>query len=266
MPNHFLDGGITGISILLYETLGVKYGIEISIILVVLNFPFFFIAYKKVGRTFAVRTAIAVLILAIALHFVPTLYCVSKELDHILVAIFGGFFIGLGIGFVIRGGCVIDGLEVIHHFTNKKLGLSSGEMLLFVNSILFICAMVFISPSVAMYSIITYFTAIKATEYVVDGFEEFIALNIVSSEHEEIKRIIVQDYGKAISVYKGKRGFLPESYDKSEDCDIIVTIVSRLEIYHIQEAIKAQDPNAFVFVQRIKEVKGGLGKHTKKEH
>ena len=259
IPNHFLDGGVTGISILIHEI----FHINISYILLVLNFPFLIIAYKKVGKTFAVQTAIAIILLALALHFIDIPW-VTK--DKILIALFGGFLIGLGIGFIIRGGGVIDGMEVIFHFTNKRLGLSSGEMVLFVNSTLFLTAAIFLGIESAMYSIITYFTAIQATEYVVDGFEAFIALNIVSAQHEEVKRIIVKDYGKAISVYKGKRGFLPESFEQSEDCDIIVTIVSRLEIYKIQEAIKKQDPNAFLFIQRIKEVKGGIGRHTKKAH
>ena len=165
---------------------------------------------------------------------------------------------------VIRGGGVIDGMEVVVHYTQKRIGLSSGEMVLFINSSIFLIAAIFLGPEPAMYSILTYFTAIKTTEYIVDGFEEFIAMNVISSESEEVKRIIVKDFNKAISVYKGERGFLPQSFHVSHDCDIVVTIVTRLEIYRIQEAIKEVDPKAFIYVQRIKEVKGGIGKHTAK--
>lgn len=260
IPNHFLDGGVIGISILLHEI----YHIHISLAICVLNVPFVIIAYKKVGRTFAMQTAISIILLAIALHFIP-IPTVQTD-DKILIALFGGFIIGLGIGFVIRGGAVIDGIEVVIHYTNKRLGLSSGEMVLFINSTIFLLAAIGIGIEPAMYSILTYFTAVKSAEYVVDGFEEFIALNIVSVEFEKVKEVIVKDYGKAISVYNGRRGYLPESFEVSADCEIIVTIVSRLEIYRIQEAIKKIDPKAFLYVQRIKEVKGGIGKHTEKEH
>ena len=257
IPNHFLDGGVTGISILAHEI----FHIPISIVLIVLNAPFVYIGYRMVGKTFALQTLVAVLILSITIHFVevPT---VTE--DKILIAVFGGFLIGLGMGMVIRGGGVIDGMEVIVHHTQKRIGLSAGEMVMFCNSSIFLIAAIFFGIEPAMYSILTYFTAVKTTEYVVDGFEEFIAMNVISQESEEVKRIIVQDFNKAITIYKGERGFLPESFQVSHDCDIIVTIVSRLEMYRIQEAIKERDSKAFIYVQRIKEVKGGVGKHTAK--
>jgi uncharacterized membrane-anchored protein YitT (DUF2179 family) len=257
IPNHFLDGGITGISILAHEI----FHIPVSFLLMTLNLPFIYIGYKKVGKTFAMQTFLAILLLSIAIHFisVPTV-----THDKILIAMFGGLLIGAGIGMVIRGGGVIDGMEVVVHQTQKKIGLSSGEMVLFINSSIFLIAAIFLGIEPAMYSILTYFTAVKTTEYIVDGFEEFIAMNVISSESEEVKRIIVKEFNKAISVYKGERGFLPQSFHVSHDCDIVVTIVTRLEIYRIQEAIKEVDSNAFIYVQRIKEVKGGVGKHTAK--
>lgn len=263
IPNHFLDGGITGISILIHEIFA-KYHIghvSISLVLILLNIPFVYMGYKKVGKTFALQTAFAVLVLALGLLIPVEQVNVENE---ILIAIFGGFLIGLGMGLVIRGGGVIDGMEVIVHHTQKRLGLSSGEMVLFINSSIFLIAAIFLGIEVAMYSILTYFTAVQTTEYVVDGFEEFIAMNVISKESEEVKRIIVKDFNKAISIYKGERGFLPESFHVSHDCDIIVAIVSRLEMYRIQKAIKEVDHTAFIYVQRIKEVKGGVGKHTAK--
>lgn len=257
IPNHFLDGGVTGISILAHEI----FHIPISFILITLNLPFVYIGYHKVGKTFAMQTFIAILLLSVSLHFIdiPTV-----TNDKILIAVFGGFLIGMGIGMVIRGGGVIDGMEVIVHHTQKRIGLSSGEIVLFINSSIFLIAAIFLGIEPAMYSILTYFTAVKTTEYIVDGFEEFIAMNIISSQSDDVKRLIVKDFNKAITIYRGERGFLPESFHVSHDCDVIVTIVSRLEIYRIQEAIKYLDPNAFIYVQRIKEVKGGVGRHTEK--
>ena len=257
IPNHFLDGGITGISILAHEI----FHVPISLVLLILNAPFVIAGYRIVGKTFALQTLFAILLLSLSLHFIEV-PCVTT--DKILIAVFGGFLIGLGIGMVIRGGGVIDGMEIIVHHTQKRIGLSAAEMVLFINSSIFLIAAIFLGIEPAMYSILTYFTAVKTTEYVVDGFEEFIAMNVISKDSEEVKRIIVKDFNKAISIYKGERGFLPESFDVSHDCDIIVTIVSRLEMYRIEKAVKAKDPKAFIFVQRIKEVKGGVGKHTAK--
>jgi uncharacterized membrane-anchored protein YitT (DUF2179 family) len=257
IPNHFLDGGITGISILLHEI----FHFPIALILLILNAPFIYIAFRLVGKTFAIQTLLAVVILCVTIHFIE----IPKVTDNkILTALFGGLLIGAGMGFVIRGGGVFDGLEVIVHHTQKRLGLTAAEMVFFINSTLFLIAAVFLGIETAMFSILTYFTAVKTTEYVVDGFEEFIALNIIAEESEQVKKIIVNDFNKALTVYKGERGFLPTSFHVSHDCDIIVTIVSRLELYRLQEAIKAADPKAFLYVQSIKEVRGGIGKHTAK--
>lgn len=255
MPNHFLDGGVTGVSIILHEATHYN----ISIFLVLLNLPFVYIGYKKMGITFAIQSIIAIVLLA-ALMNVIEIEAVTN--DKLLISIFGGFLIGLGFGLVIRGGGVIDGFEIIAHYTQKKSSFSSGEIILFGNTLIFLSAALYFGIEPAMYSILTYFTAVKTADYVVDGFEEYTALTIISKEHEKVKSIIVNDFGKAISVYKGERGYLPGKYEEHEDCDFIMTIVTRLEIHYLQEAISKTDANAFFFIQRIKEVKGGIGKHT----
>lgn len=259
IPNHFLDGGITGISILLEEV----FHIPFSISLIIFNLPFLFLGYKKIGKTFSVNALLAVLLLAALMTFITFPQVTS---DKVLIAVFGGLFIGLGIGLVIRGGGVIDGLEIIAHYTNKKIGFSTSEIIMSFNSLLFIGAAFEFGIETAMYSILVYYTAMKTSDYVVDGFEEFTALTIISKECEEVKSVIVNDFGKAITVYKGERGYLPSSFKVKHDCDIVMTIVTRIEIHRIKEAIKVIDPNAFFYVQRIKEVKGGVGKHTNMEH
>ena len=231
IPNHFLDGGITGISILIHEI----FHIPVALILLVLNAPFVYIPYRLVGKTFAIQTLLAVILLCVTIHFIEVPIVTENK---ILTALFGGLLIGAGMGFVIRGGGVFDGLEVIVHHTQKRLGLTAAEMVFFINSTLFLIAAIFLGIETAMLSILTYFTAVKTTECFVDGFEEFIALNIIAEESELVKEIIVKDFNKALTVYKGERGFLPNSFHLSHDCDIIVTIVSRLELYRLQEAIK----------------------------
>jgi uncharacterized membrane-anchored protein YitT (DUF2179 family) len=257
IPNHFLDGGVTGISILAHEI----FHINISLLILVLNIPFVFIGYHKIGKTFAVQAFVTIAILALALQFleVPT---VTK--DNILIAVFGGFLIGLGIGLVIKAGGVIDGLEIIADYSNKKWGFTTSEIILLVNSVIFLTAAFSFGIETAMYSILTYFTATKTTDYVVDGFEEYTALSIISKESDQVKEIIVKDFNKAITVYKGERGYLPKSFDVKTDCDIIMTVVTRLELHRMKIAIHKADPTAFFFVQSIKEVTGGVVKRNRK--
>jgi len=257
IPNHFLDGGVTGISILLHEI----FHINISIFLILINLPFLYIGYHKIGKNFAIQSLMAVLLLALLMN---VLDIPKVTEDKILIAVFGGFLIGLGIGFVIKGGGVIDGLEVIADYTNKKSGFSTSEIILFINSLLFLSVAFYFGPESAMYSILTYFTATRTSDYVVDGFEEYTALTIISREHEMVKSIIVNDFSKAISVYKGERGYLPGSFDIKSDCDIVMTIVTRLEIHRIKQAIAEADPTAFFYVQSIKEVTGGMVKQKRK--
>jgi uncharacterized membrane-anchored protein YitT (DUF2179 family) len=204
----------------------------------------------------------AIVLLAIAMHTIPFKEAETQQL--VLVAIFGGFFIGLGIGLAIKAGCVLDGLEVIADYTHKKSGFSTSEIVMLFNTILFILAGFAFSWEKAMFSIITYFTAMKISDYVVDGFEEYTALTVISGKHEAIKSIIVNDFNKAISVYKGERGYLPSSFHIKNDCDIVMTIVTRLEIHRMRNAILEEDPNAFVFIQSIKEVTGGVIKQKVK--
>jgi len=255
IPNHFLDGGITGVSILIEEV----FHIPISLLLIVFNLPFLYIGYKKIGKNFAIKALIAVLLLAFLMSFVEVPTFTN---DKVLIAVFGGILIGLGIGLVIRGGGVIDGLEVIADYTNKNSAFTSTEVILLVNSLLMFGVAWEFGLETAMYSILTYYTAMKTSDYVVDGFEEFTALTIISKEHEKVKSVIVEDFGKAISVYKGERGYLPGAFKVKDDCDIVLTIVTRLEVHRIKQSIIRIDPTAFFYIQSIKEVKGGIGKQN----
>jgi len=259
IPNRFLDGGITGISILLHE----MFHINISILVIVLNLGFIYLGYRKIGKTFAVQTSIAVLLLATGLLFIEINPITT---DKLLIAIFGGILIGTGVGLVIRGGGVIDGAEVIAVFTRRKTGFSNSEIIMLINCIIFAVAALQFGIETAMYSIITYFTATRATNYVVDGIEEYTAMNIVSAQQEEIKNFLVNELGKGITVYKGERGYLPGSFDIKTDCEIIVTIVTRLEIKQIQDSLMIIDPKAFVYVQSIKEASGGILKAKSHAH
>lgn len=250
IPNNFLDGGVTGISILVNSFIKV----HISILLIALNIPFIILGFKKISRTFGIQALLSVLLLSAGMFLIDIPVFTN---DKLLIAIFGGFFIGMGIGFVIRGGGVIDGLEVIAQYTEKKSAFTSGEIILVLNILVVMGAAYKFGIEAAMYSILVYFTAMKTTDYVVDGFEQYTALNIISGQSEAIKALLVKEFDKGIVVYKGERGFLAKSFDVKQDCDIIVTVVTRLEIHRLSEAILEIDDKAFLFVNSLKEVKGG---------
>ncbi len=251
IPNQFMDGGVTGISILLHEISH----INISIFILVFNLPFIYLGYKRIGKTFAVQTSIAVLLLTLGLLFINILPVTT---DKLLIAIFGGILIGTGVGLVIRSGGVIDGAEVIAVFTKRRTGFSNSEIIMLFNTFIFAGAAFHFGLETAMYSLITYYGATRATDYVVDGIEQYTSINIISAHHESVKSLLVNDLGKGITVYKGERGYLPGSYDIKTDCEIIVAIVTRLEINQIQEAIIEIDPKAFMYTQSLNEATGGL--------
>ena len=251
MPNHFMDGGVTGISILIHEI----FHINISILVIVFNLPFVYLGYKKIGKTFAVQTSIAIILLAIGLLFINIPPVTS---DKLLIAIFGGILIGTGVGLVIRSGGVIDGAEVIAVFTKRRTGFSNSEIIMLFNTFIFAGAAFHFGYETAMYSLITYYAATRATNYVVDGIEQYTAVNIISGEDEKVKDLLVNKLGKGITVYKGERGYLPGSFHIKEEADIIVAIVTRLEIAHIEEAVIEIDPKAFIYIQSINEASGGI--------
>jgi uncharacterized membrane-anchored protein YitT (DUF2179 family) len=221
----------------------------------VLNIPFIYLGYRRIGKTFAVQTIVAVLLLAAGLQFI---HIQPITTDKLLIAIFGGLTIGTGVGLVLRTGGVIDGAEVIAVFTRRKTGFSNSEIILMINAVIFAIAGLQFGLETAMYSLITYFTATRATDYVVDGIEQYTAINIISSKQDAVKDYLVNELGKGITVYKGERGYLPGSFDVKTDADIIVTIVTRLEVHQIQSTLIKIDPKAFVFVQSIKEAAGGI--------
>jgi uncharacterized membrane-anchored protein YitT (DUF2179 family) len=257
LPNNFIDGGVTGVSILLSKIFDLNFGI----LLILLNLPFVIIGYKKIGKSFAIQTSLAIILLAIGLNVISV---PAITHDKVLIAVFGGLFIGLGIGLAIKGGCVLDGMEVIADYTNKKSGFSTSEIVMIFNTFLILAVAIAFGIEAGMYSILTYFTSMKISDYVVDGFEEYTALTVISGKHERIKDLIVNDFNKAISVFKGERGYLPATFDIKHDCDIVMTIVTRLEIHRIKVAILEEDPLAFIYVQSIKEVKGGIIKQKLK--
>jgi uncharacterized membrane-anchored protein YitT (DUF2179 family) len=251
IPNHFLDGGVIGIALLTHELLGYN----LSMLLIIGNVLFILLAYHHVSKETALRSTVAVLILCVGLEFVDI---EPVTTDKILTAIFGGAILGAGVGMVIRAGGALDGTEILVVLTQRRIGLSMSELIMLMNTGLFLTAAIYLGIETAMFSIITYFCATKMIDYVVDGIDEFTGMTVISGKSERIKSIIVSRFGKGITVYKGQRGFLPGTMHVSSDCDIIMTVVTRLELLKIKKAILQEDPNAFIYVQNIKEASGGV--------
>jgi len=253
VPNHFFDGGITGMSLLMHEL----YHWNLAYVIVLLNLPLIIVSYYSVSKRFAIKTFFCVVLLGLCLLLVP--YPVITS-DKLLISIFGGFFLGVGVGLVMRAGCALDGVEVLALFTFKRTSFTISEIILGINVVIFVIAAFKLSLPTALYSILTYFTASRAINYVVEGLEAYTGVTIISAESELIKYRLVNEMGKGITVYKGERGFLPGKFEVSTDCDIIFTVVSRLELRRLEKMVHESDRKAFMFANTIKEASGGIVK------
>lgn len=251
VPNQFFDGGITGISLLLHEI----YHINIAYIIIVANIPFIIMGAYLINRKFAIRTLIAVIGLGLCLLFIPYPQITS---DKLLVSIFGGVFMGIGVGMAIRGGCALDGVEVLALYTIKKVSFTISEIILGINILIFLIAATMLGLPTALYSILTYYTASRMTSFVVEGLEEYTGVTIISGQSEAIKEKLVMELGRGITVYKGERGFLKESFETSHPVDIVFTVVTRLELRRLKNLVHSIDSNAFVFTSLVKEAAGGV--------
>lgn len=250
LPNNFLDGGVTGISLLINRV----FGIDISLLIIVFNLPFIFMGYRQIGKGFAIKTIIAVSILAIAVHFVSFNVITT---DPLLISIFGGFFLGAGIGLTMRGRAVIDGTEVLAVAVSRNSSLSVGDFIAVFNVFLFITAAFVVDLETAMYSMLTYLAASKTVDFVITGIEEYVGVTIISEEAEQIHDAIIENLGMAVTVYKGEGGFGKKGKQKSER-KILYSVVTRLEVQKLKLEIDKIDPDAFVVQHTINDTRGGM--------
>jgi uncharacterized membrane-anchored protein YitT (DUF2179 family) len=251
VPNRFFDGGVSGISLLIHEF----YNLKLAYIILLANIPFIIMGAYQVNRAFAFKTFAAIIGLSLCIQFIPYPEVTN---DKLLVAIFGGIFMGIGVGLAMRGGCALDGIEVLALFTGKRISFTVSEIILGINIIIFLVSALKLGLSTALYSILTYYTASRTIDFVVEGLEEYTGVTIISGYSEEIKRELVMSLSRGITIYKGERGFLKETYDISQPCDIIFTVVTRLELRRLRNMIQSIDPKAFIFTSIIKEAAGGV--------
>jgi len=257
LTNHFIDGGATGISLLISALTE----IPLYYLIIAVNTPFIIMGYRLMGRAFAVKTALANTGLAVVL---ATVTFPNVTNDNLLVAVFGGFFLGVGIGFAIRGGAVIDGTEVLAIFLSRKLGATIGDIIIGINILIFAAAAHFLGVEIALYSMITYLTASKTLDFIIEGIEEYIGVTIVSSHSEEIRQMIINKMGRGVTIYEGKRGYGRKG--ETRDVEILYTVITRLEVNKLNTELAKIAPSAFVVMHSVKDTKGGMIKRRPLKH
>lgn len=248
LPSGFIDGGVTGISLLVRNLTG----IALPYLIVLINIPFVILGFKQIGKSFAIKTAVGISVLAITIAVVP-----FPDITHdkLLIAFFGGFFLGGGIGLAMRGGAVIDGTEVLALFLSRKSSLTVGNIILLLNIVIFTFAAITINIETALYAILTYLSASNTVDYIVNGVEQYTGVTIISGKNENIRKFIIHKMKRGVTVYKGEGG-----YGENKNINILYTVVTKLEMSKLQTAIRQIDPDAFVIQQQIADIKGGVVK------
>lgn len=250
LSSRFIDGGVTGVSMLLSDVTGQPLALFIPLI----NLPFVALGYQQVGARFALKSAAAIAGLSVCLALVPF---PDVTPDKLLTSVFGGFFIGAGIGLAIRGGAVLDGTEVAALLVSKRSSLLRvGDVILILNVFIFSAAAFFLGVESALYSILTYFAASKTVDFLLHGLEEHTAVIVVSEQSEEIRQAVIRDLGRGVTVYKGRRGWT------DTEQDILYCVVTRLEIGRVRTLVEDYDPSAFIVVHPLADVHGGVVKRS----
>ncbi|RXR23265.1 YitT family protein [Flavobacterium stagni] len=250
LPNDFLDGGAMGLSLLTERATGV----DLSLLIVLINLPFIFIGAKQISWEFAFKSMGAILALSLLVHFVDFKVITS---DKLLISVFGGFFLGAGIGFTIRGGAVIDGTEVLAIYVSKKTSLTVGDFISVFNIGVFACAAFLFNVETAMYSMLTYFSASKTVDFIINGIEEYIGVTIVSRNADEIKQAIIDKLQHGVTVYNSESGYGKRGIDHNEN-KVLYCVVTRLEVTKLVLEIQKVDEGAFIVQHSIKDTKGGM--------
>lgn len=246
MSSHFIDGGVTGVSMLLANVLGWP----LAILILAINLPFIALGYRQIGRAFAIKSTLAIAGLSLCLAFVKY---PDVTPDKLLTAVFGGFFIGAGIGLAIRGGAVLDGTEIAALLISKSSHLLKvGDVILLLNILIFLTAAFFLGIESALYSMLTYFAASKTVDFLIHGVEEYTAVIIMSERSAEIRRVILRDLQRGVTVYKGRGGLT------DTEQDILLCVVTRLEIGRVKTAAQEIDPDAFIVVHPLADAEGGV--------
>lgn len=249
LPNGFLDGGVTGISILVSQVTD----IEVSYILLIISVPFLFIAWKNLTKKIVIKSFLSISALAIFIHFEN--FSALTD-DKLLIAIFGGLFLGAGIGITIKNGAVLDGSEILGIYLHDRFGISIGKIILLFNIILFAVTALLISIEVSMYSTLTFLVTSKVIDFMIQGFENYVGLMIVSKKYNEIESELIKKINIGITVYKSTKGY--GSSGLKEQSEVIHTVINRIDINRTYNLIEEIDDKAFIIEFDVNNVKGGI--------
>jgi uncharacterized membrane-anchored protein YitT (DUF2179 family) len=250
LSSSFIDGGVTGISMLLAKTTP----LSLSAWLPIVNLPFIVLGYRQLGAGFAMRSVLAISTLAGVLALV---HFPDVTPDPLLTAVFGGFFLGAGIGLAVRGGAVLDGTEIAALIISKHSSvLKVGDVVLGFNVVLFLVAMALLGVEAALYSILTYVAAARTLDFVIHGIEEYTAMTIISNESGAVRDEIIGTMGRGVTVYKGFGGLT------SMEQDVLYCVVTRLEIGKVKAIVRKHDSGAFIVSHALADVEGGVVKRT----
>jgi len=253
MSSHFIDGGVTGISMLIAKISG----FSLAFLILIINLPFIILGYRQMGWRFSFKSALAIVGLSICLAVVQF---PDVTPDKLLTAVFGGVFIGVGIGLAMRGGAVLDGTEIAALvFTKKYAFLKVSDFILILNIFIFSTAAFILSIEAALYSILTYFAASKMIDFLMNGIEQYTGVTIVSGQSEQIRQAVTSKLGRGVTIYQGKRGYGKRG-ERNVDIDIIFTVVTRFEIPDLRREVRLIDANAFIFQHSIDDAEGGMVK------
>jgi len=250
LSSSFIDGGVTGVSMLLSNVLG----FPLSVLIPIINLPFVAVAYRQMGWKFALKSALAIASFSLCLAFVKY---PDVTPDKLLTAVFGGFFIGAGIGLAIRGGAVLDGTEIAALLVSKSSHLLKvGDVILLFNILIFGAAAFFLGIEPALYSILTYFAASRTVDFLIHGIEEYTAIIIISDRSVEIRQAIIRFLNRGVTVYQGRGGL------SDAEQDILFCVVTRLEIGKVKTVVNEIDKGAFIVVHPLADVEGGVFKRA----
>ncbi|MBW4057216.1 MAG: YitT family protein [Proteobacteria bacterium] len=250
LSSHFIDGGVTGISMLLANVLGYP----LSILIPLINLPFIVLGFRQIGWMFALKSTLAIAGLSVCLAFV-TYPDVTP--DKLLTAVFGGFFIGAGIGLAIRGGAVLDGTEIAALLISKNSHLLKvGDVILILNIFIFSAAAYFLGIDPALYSVLTYVAASKTIDFLIHGIEEYNAIIIMSEKSDEIREAIVRVLSRGVTIYNGRGG------KTGKPMHILYCVVTRLEIGRVRNVTNEIDGTAFIVIHPLADAAGGIIKKT----
>lgn len=250
LSRRFIDGGVTGVSMLISAVLGWP----LPILILVINLPFIAIAYFQVSKRFALKSVLGIAGLSLCLAFIKF---PDVTPDKVLTAVFGGFFIGAGIGLAIRGGAVLDGTEIAALMVSKSSSLLRvGDVILIFNIFIFLAAAFFLGVESALYSILTYFAASKTIDFLLHGIEEYTAVIIISERNEEIRQRVIGDLNRGVTVYKGQGGL------SGAEQNILMCVVTRLEIGRVKTLVKEIDDRAFILIHPLSDAQGGVFKRA----